>query len=392
MWIDRLFAERLGRIAASRPAVLLTGARQTGKSSLLRHAFPDARLINLDHPLVAETAARRPGDLLDDDEPATILDEVQYAPQLLRELKLRIDANRQQYGRWLLTGSQRFPLMQGISESLAGRISVLHLETLSAKELRCSKVIEPDRLPDYQWLGGYPELWANPGLDAEDFFNSYIHSYIERDLHQIINVGDSRSFAIFLRSCALRAGQLVNFSDLARQVGITSPTAKKWLGALETSGLVCLLPPYHGNLGKRLTKAPKLFFTDHGLLGHLVGVRDVTSWRNHPQRGALWENLILGELLKTRALTPGRDLFFYRDHGGAEVDFLIDRGSTIELIEAKASQRPDPRKLNFDKVTPLFPDATVSCLVAAPLDTDLSLSGAGYRLADPLRSELDATT
>jgi len=382
MWIDRLMGERLLRGAATRPAVLLTGARQTGKTSLLLKLFPKVPYVTFDRLNVAIEAEENPDHFLSRFNGPVIFDEIQYVPSLFRELKIRIDEARHINGRWLLTGSQRFELMTGVSESLAGRIRVLHLGTLGAEEIRA---IAHPRLKDYLWKGGYPELWAMPELDVAEFCEDYIDTYLERDLRSIVDVGNLRDFRRFVRACAVRVGQLLNHADLGRDVGVSAPTVKRWLAALEAGGLIHLLPPYFANLGKRLTKAPKLYFADHGLLCHLVRASSTEDWHSHPMRGQLWENLVLGELVKTEACTPGRDLFFYRDQNGVEIDFVVERGPTPILIEAKASERPRVDKVNFSKVGPLLQKGSPTiCILACTTAENTVLHTRSHLLLNPL--------
>lgn len=386
MWIPRHLESELVRATQTRPVVLLTGARQTGKSSLLQHAFPSVPAKSLDRPTVAQAASESPDRFLEDVGTPVILDEVQYAPGLFREIKPRVDRDRNAYGRYILTGSRRFELMAGISETLAGRIRVLELGTLSAAELRAAGI----DIADYRWRGGYPELWANPGLDSEAFFEDYIAAYLERDLNQIINVSSLRDFRRFMLACAVRAGQLLNYSELARDVGVRANTIKSWINALDAGGLIYVLPPYYANIGKRLTKAPKLYFADHGLLCHLLNIRSTSVWNEHPHRGALWENLVLCEYLKTRNLRPGHNLFFYRDQNAVEIDFVIDEGTTLELIEAKAAERPDPRKLNFEKVASLFPKHRIVSTLACGAREPTPLTMRDYKLLNPLLHDVAA--
>lgn len=384
MWIPRNLESKLIRAAETRPVVLLTGARQTGKSSLLQRVFADIAYRSLDRPAVAQAASESPDRFLDEVGTPVVLDEVQYAPDLFREIKPRVDRHRDDYGRYILTGSQRFELMAGISESLAGRIRVLALGTLSAAELRAADI----DIADYRWRGGYPELWANPKLDNEAFFEDYIAAYLERDLNQFLQVSSLRDFRRFMLACAVRAGQLLNYSELARDVGVGAKTIKSWINALDAGGLIHVLPPYYANVGKRLTKAPKLYFADHGLLCHLLNIPSTAVWHEHPQRGALWENLVLCEYLKSRNLKPGHNFFFYRDQNAVEIDFVIDRGSTLELIEAKAGEKPDPRRLNFSKVASLFPKHKIRSTLACDLQEPSPLQMRDYRLLNPLRHEI----
>jgi predicted AAA+ superfamily ATPase len=391
MWIDRLSNKRLREVLTTFPAVLLTGARQTGKSTLLTHELPQAESVTLDRVAVAMEAEENPQVFMRRFEGQVILDEVQYAPSLFRELKIHIDQARHQSGRWVLTGSQKFNLMGQASESLAGRVGLLSLETLSARELRESGHFSGDQLEDFLWKGGYPELWANCRLNPHDFFESYIQTYLERDLRAILKVGNSRDFQRLIRLVALRAGQLVNYSELSKEVGVAVNTVKSWLGALEAGGLLYLLPSYWANIGKRLIKAPKLYFADHGLLAYLLGIVDRTSWQKHPLRGQVWENLVFGELVKTLGAIPGRHLFFYRDQNGVEIDFIWDRGPELVLIEAKATEVPNIRKLNFAKVQPLFTEVEVRCWLTAPTPESVARQWPGFVMLNPMLTNLKDT-
>lgn len=383
MWIPRLIESDLIQATRSRPVILLTGARQTGKSTLLKRVFSQITYRSLDRPALAQAAIESPDAFLDELGVPVILDEVQYAPGLFREIKPRIDEARIN-GSYILTGSQRFELMAGVSESLAGRIRILELGTLSATELR-AEGIETTPFP---WRGGYPELWADTTQKSDEFFEDYIAAYLERDLNQIMHVTNLRDFRRFMLACAARASQLLNFSDLARDIGISANTAKSWINALEAGGVVHILPPFHANIGKRLIKAPKLYFADNGLLCHLLNIRSIAAWQEHPLRGALWENLVLCEYIKVRKLRAGYNLFFYRDQNGVEIDFVIESGDTLELIEAKAAERPDARKLNFSKVAPLFPKRKVTSVLACTMQEKTSLQMAEYRLLNPMLHDL----
>ena len=290
MWVERGISESLVNAVKSRPAILLTGPRQTGKSSLLQKLFPETEYITFDHLREVEAAKESPEFFLNRFKDPVILDEIQYVPEVFRELKIVIDRDRSSYGRWIMTGSQQFVLMEQVSESLAGRIALLHLETLGAEELRNKKALN---ITDYLWKGGYPELWSNPALDVGDFFESYIRTYVERDLKTIIDVKNLNDFRRFVRIAASRAGQLLNYTGLSADVGVSDVTIKKWVHALEISGLVYLLPPYYANIGKRLIKSPKIYFADHGLLCYLLGIENDSDWFAHTHKGNLWENLVM---------------------------------------------------------------------------------------------------
>ncbi|MFK5925459.1 MAG: ATP-binding protein [Desulfuromusa sp.] len=388
MWIARLLKEKIETACTSRPAVLVTGARQTGKSSLLQRMFPAADYVTLDRVIVAAEAEENPSSFLDRFDGQTIIDEIQYAPSLLRELKIRIDNNRDDCGRWILTGSQKMELMKGVSESLAGRIGILQLETLSAKELRGVAGISATTVFDHLWKGGYPELWSNPAINPESFYEDYVQTYLERDLKTLIQVTNLRDFQRFVQICATRTGQLLNYTDMAKDVGVSAVTIKSWLGALEASGIIYLLPPFFANIGKRLVKAPKLFFADTGLLCHLLNVQDRQNYFKSPHSGHIWENLVFAEIIKTLPVKPGRQLFFYRDQNGVEMDFIVELGGKLHLIEAKSAERIDKRKLNFHKIAPLFKNRETRCALICASTEKTPIELRDYSIINPLRHDL----
>lgn len=338
MWIERLAEPLVRRMARQFPAVLVTGARQSGKTSLLRHLYPRASYLTLDLPANAEGARTAPEALLAAYPEPTIIDEVQYAPSLLRHLKVRIDRDRMP-GRYFLTGSQVFSLMQGVSESLAGRCGVLNLHTLSRAELEAAGLGRDDAR--HLFLGGYPELHV--GADADLWFPSYVATYLERDVRNVLRIGDLPQFNRFLRACALRTSQVVNFSDLARDTGIAPNTARKWLGVLEASAVVALIEPYFGNRTKRLIKAPKLALLDTGLAAFLAGFRSATELAGSPHAGAFWESHVFGEIARQAANRgDAAPILYWRTAGGPEVDLALERsGGSLVAIECKWKEHPD---------------------------------------------------
>ncbi len=339
MWIERRQAQRLRRMARQFPAVLLTGARQTGKTSLLRRTFPKAAFVSLDLPSAALQADENPGDFLRDADGPLIIDEVQYASGLFRHLKIKIDERRHRMGQFLMTGSQKFVLMKSISETLAGRCGIIELDTLSYAETRAGLPRKAPKPAEFIWRGGFPELYRVGDLNARDFYASYVATYLERDVRQLVRVGSLRDFERFLRGCAARSGQLLNLVDLARDVGIAGTTARDWLSVLEASNQIVLLEPYFRNLGKRLIKTPKLYFRDTGLLCFLLGLDSPTGMERSPFIGAIWETFILGQILRAKMATgSAAGLFFWRDAHGTEVDFVIEHEGRLRLVEAKWSE------------------------------------------------------
>ncbi len=339
MWIPRTVEPRLERSAKTRPVIVLTGARQTGKTSTLLHLFPNYEFVSLDLPTEAEQAEKEPISFLQRHPAPVIIDEVQYAPGLFRHLKAAVDVDRTQNGQFLLTGSQKFSLMKNVSESLAGRADIVELETLSLAEIR--EVLPQTSVEPAIVRGGFPELYANPDIDSAAFYNSYLATYLERDVRSLANVGSLRDFERFLRACALRSANLLNKADLARDVGIAPSTANQWLSMLEASGQVVLLEPWFSNRTKSMVKSPKLYIADTGLLCALLNIRSEEVLRQSPAAGAVWETFVFTQL-RDRERRAGRtgSLFFWRDRT-REVDFVVDAGGSLELFEVKWTELPD---------------------------------------------------
>ena len=379
MWIKRNKTDKIIEAVKTRPAVLLTGIRQAGKSSLLQKLFKGADYVTLDKVLMAEEAAENPSSFLNRFNSRVIIDEIQYAPSLFREIKIRIDEERGTKGKWILTGSQQFALMAGISESLAGRARILNLHTLSANEIHEAGLIEDKS--DLLWRGGFPEIWAE-NLTANDFFEDYIQTYLERDLKQLLNVSNLGDFRRFLMLLATRVGQLINYTELSKGIGVSNNTIKSWVNTLEASGIILLLPPYYNNLGKRLIKSPKLYFCDNGLVSALLNIHSLQALENSPHLGNIYENFVFIEFIK-EGFVAGKNLFFYRDQNGVEVDFILEKNGKTYIVEAKYSERPKADKLNFRKVAPLF-KRKVEALVACNIDEKGSVSLKDHSLYNPL--------
>ena len=341
MWITRDLERRVQRSARTRPVVVVTGARQTGKTATLRRLFPRHRFVSLDLPTEAEQAERDPAAFLARHPPPVIIDEVQYAPSIFRHLKAVVDADRRANGRFLLTGSQNFTLMKGVAESLAGRADIIALETLSLAEIHAAR---PTVGVDAAIVkGGFPEIHARRGIDTTAFYHSYLATYLERDVRSLTSVGSLRDFERFLRACALRSANLLNKADLARDIGIAPSTANQWLSVLEASGQIVLLEPWFSNRTKSIVKSPKLYLSDTGLLCTLLNLRTVRDLRQSPSAGAIWETFVFAQLRhrQRRAGRHGR-LYYWRDRT-REVDFLVEAGSRVEIFEAKWREIPTLR-------------------------------------------------
>lgn len=341
-YLPRLLAGPVCEALDGFPAVLVTGPRQSGKTTLLREELgAGAGYVTFDDPLEREFARSDPEGFLDRFQGRrAILDEVQYVPELFQHLKIRIDRDRQARGRWLLTGSQQFgPMAQG-TESLAGRVAILELLPLSLLEIP-----EDDRLDLARevWLGGYPDPRLHP--DTRDLWMSaYVQTYVERDVRQLHNVQDLRAFEAFVALCATRHGQQLNMANLSREAGISQPTVKSWLGALEAAYLVHLLPPYFESFGKRVVKSPKLYLADPGLACTLTRQPSADAALAGAMSGALFEGWVVSEAVKAFAHQGKRpELYFWRSHDGLEVDLLIRAADKLIPVEVKLTATPTPR-------------------------------------------------
>ncbi len=379
MWIKRNNYKRIIDAAKTRPVIFLTGIRQAGKSSLLQRIFPEAEYVTLDKVLLAEEAEQNPTSFLNRFKGQVIIDEVQYAPSLFRQLKVKVDENRQLKGKWILTGSQQFHLMEKVSESLAGRVRIIHLGTLSADELINAGFSEQKK--DMLWKGGFPEIWAE-SLNSDDFYEDYIQTYLERDLRQIIQVSNLADFRRFLTLVAHRTGQIVKYSGISKDLGISVNTVKSWIAALEISGILVTVPPFYKNLGKRLIKSPKLYFADNGLVAHLLNINALDILEKSHYKGNIFENFVTTEFLKNGVI-PGKNLFYFRDQNGVEMDFILETGSSHTLIEAKYAENPEARKLNFKKVAPLFKENT-NCILACSVEEKGLFHLKNYKVYNPL--------
>ena len=332
--IGRALATQLAAAARAFPAVLLTGPRRAGKTTLLRSVLPRAGYYLLEDPDLVGRVKADPRGFLDDLAPPVILDEIQNAPELLAYVRTRVDAAPRRMGQWFLTGSQETPLMQGVTESMAGRAAVLQLLPFSTLESRKVTLL----------TGGFPEVVARPRTRAL-WFASYLQTYLERDVRAVTAIRDLATFRRFIALVASRTGQMLNRSDFAAPLGITVPTVTQWLSILEITGHVFIVPPYFTNFGKRLVKAPKIYLTDSGLACHLLGIETGAELERSPFLGALWEGFVAGELVKQQVNAGRRrELYYFRDHQGLEVDFLMPAGNgRVRLVEARASRTAFPR-------------------------------------------------
>lgn len=334
--LARSITPTLQRLATGFPVLAITGPRQSGKTTLARTLFADKPYVSLEDPVERAFATEDPRGFLARFTEGAVFDEAQRWPDLFSHLQGMVDADRRP-GRFVLTGSQQFGLLAGVTQSLAGRVGMTRLLPLAAAEIPA--IVGNRSAPDTAMLtGGYPALHTQP-VSRSDWFASYIATYVERDVRQILNVQNLSTFQRFLRLCAGRTGQLMNVTALAGEAGITAATARNWLSVLESSDLIHLLPPYHRNFGKRLVKAPKLYFLDTGLACWLLGIRSEEVLALHPLRGALFENWVVSEFLKTRYNRgQAADLHFWRDNNGLEADLIFECGTRLQMVEIKSGQ------------------------------------------------------
>ena len=352
----RTLKKKLIEASKHYPVVTLTGPRQSGKTTLVRMAFPDYEYVSLEEPDQRTFALEDPRGFLSQFSDKVILDEVQHTPDLFSYIQTIVDI-KDISGQFVLTGSQNFLLLQKVSQSLAGRCAILHLLPFSLSEIRQRHPLSIDsvgqRLPkknryldeDLATIllqGFYPRI-HDKGLNPGDWLGNYYQTYIERDVRDILNVGDLETFSRFVRLCAGRNGQLLNLSSLANDCGVTHTTSKRWISILETSFIVFLLRPHFKNFSKRLIKSPKLYFLDTGLLSYLLKIRSADDLRIHAQYGSIFESFVISELLKNY-LNRGVEhpIYFWRDSTGNEIDILIDQRDKLIPLEIKAGQTINP--------------------------------------------------
>ena len=354
MWIARKLEYVLKEYQKQFPILLITGSRQVGKTSILTHLFPRATYISLDNPQHAANAENFPEDFLISLKTPAIIDEAQYAPGIFRYLKIFIDKSSTSLksncnlnevvktkGLYYITGSQLFPLMHNVTESLAGRCGVINLHTLTADEV--FDAFKAINLEDFIIKGGFPALHSDENIKYLDWYPSYITTYLERDVRNISNITSLRDFNRFIRAIAIRTGQILSLSHIAQDIGVSPNTVKSWLSILQTSGHIYLLEPYYRNIGKRLVKSPKIYFCDTGLAIHLMGINNWEELQRSQYAGAIWETYIFNQIYKY-FINKGQtnpNLWFWRTNTGDEVDFLIDKGGQFYAIECKLTANPD---------------------------------------------------
>lgn len=398
VFFPRSLNKTLLEAAEAFPCVMLTGARQVGKSTLLQAILPaGTTYVTLDDFSTAEAARRDPHLFLEMYGGPLCIDEIQYAPELLRAIKVKVDADRRP-GMYYMTGSQRFLMMKDVTETLAGRIGLVELYTLSQREaekrgenvgvfdaehplsiMENAPLCSIEELYRRIWKGGYPELHRNPKMPRDLFFASYLKTYIERDVAALTQVGDKGAFQDMMHAAANLTGQQLVYSDLARDVGVSMPTVKRWVSILETSGIITLLRPYSTTTSKRLTKSPVLHFMDTGLCTWLADIKTPEELAQHRRlSGHILESWVFGQLMR-RYCNKGAEprLHFFRESNGAEVDILLESGQTLYPIEIKRSLSPKLDDLKGMRAIPFGNRRAGKGMVFCPIQQPLPL-GEGH--------------
>jgi hypothetical protein len=401
----RTLASTIEQVSATFPVLLLTGPRQVGKTTLLEeYARKKYRYVTLDDLEQRALAQTDPALFLQIHTPPVIIDEVQYAPQLFSAIKIVVDQDKRP-GLFWLTGSQKFHLMQGVVETLAGRVAILNLLGLSQAELHDKAATSHPFLPTTEWIdqarphstalkimdlyhtiwrGSFPKVALDHNVSRDIFYSSYVQTYIQRDVRALTHVGDEMSFVRFLRAAAARTGQLLNYADMARDVGVDLKTIKSWLSILETSGLVYLLQPYHTNVTNRLIKTPKLYFLDMGLCAYLTQWSTPEALEAGAMSGAILETYMLSEIIKSYWHNGKNTYFyFYRDRDQKEIDLLIEQNGQLYPVEFKKSASPSLNSINFSSLEKLdcsIGPGAVICLKIndVPLSRKVTAIPVGY--------------
>jgi len=362
MYIKRHIEEVLKNAINEKGALCVTGARQVGKSTVLKNLFINHKELTLDESRLLRLALEAPEEFFVQFEPPVFVDEIQYAPSLFPQIKIHIDKTGAK-GAFVLSGSQRYEMMSNVTESLAGRINLIDLYGLSMREIlgddcrepfmptaeflkkRNPKPLKYNEVWENIWRGFFPEIVEN-NTDWSRFYSSYIRTYLDRDVSKLAQVGDLLQFEKFMTVIAARTGQLLNIAEFAKDTGISQQTAEKWLSVLISSNIVYILKPYHNNVLKRQIKTPKIYFLDTGLASYLIGWDNAQVLQNGAMSGAMFETYVIGEIIKSWAnsngVTPNMHFYFYRDKDGNEIDLLIKRNGVLYPIEVK-------KHINCDK-------------------------------------------
>ena len=380
-YINRHIEDYILRASKTFPVVILTGARQIGKTTLFEHiAKEERKIISLDNPILRKNAKEDPEKFLQTYSPPILIDEIQYAPELFPYIKIYVDKNKKNGDFWL-TGSQSFTMMKNATESLAGRAAIIKMSNLSQSEINNEKInpidfdieklvkknkeknINVQKIFKTIFNGFYPRTYTEKNLDIRLFYNSYIDTYITRDLRNIKNIENETAFINFLKIVACRTATNVNYATLANEANITAPTAKAWMSILVSSGLVLLIEPYLSNILKRVVKAPRMYMTDTGLVTHLMGWETPEVLENSYMSGAIFETYIVNEIYKNfinQGIKP--NLYFYRNNSQEEIDLIIEKNQIMHPIEIKKSANPKNPLKNFKSLEGPIGTGYVYCL------------------------------
>ena len=376
MYIKRHIEEVLKSAITEKGALCVTGARQVGKSTVLKTLFTKHKELTLDESRLLRFALEQPEEFFKQFEPPVFIDEIQYAPSLFPYIKIYLDRTETK-GAFVLSGSQRYDMMVGVTESLAGRINLIDLYGLSIREILCDdfreefiptqeylkkrnpKPLKYNEVWEYIWRGFFPEI-VESGTDWSRFYSSYVRTYLDRDVSKLGQVGNLLQFEKFMVAMAARTGQLLNIAGIAKDTGISQQTAEKWLSILVASNIVYVLKPYHNNVLKRLIKTPKAYFLDTGLASYLIGWDNAQVLQNGAMSGAMFETFVIGEIIKswanTSGITPNMNFYYFRDKDGNEIDLLIKRNGVLYPIEIKKHINCDKSDITAFKQLDKIPD------------------------------------
>ena len=370
MYINRTLENHIKTISSQFKIILVTGARQVGKSTLLKHCDSKRNYVTLDDYRERELAVNDPELFLQRHKAPLIIDEIQYAPNILSYIKIAVDGSDKK-GQYWLTGSQQFHMMKNVTESLAGRVAIIDLKGLSLKELdfleqipflptgeyiekmrKTSKEHDLTNIYEKIWKGSYPEVNAN-NTDWETFYKSYLRTYIERDIKDLNAVKNEMDFLKFLRVLAARTGQMLDYTDISKEVGVSSPTIKSWVSILVSSNIVYLLQPYYSNINNRIVKTPKVYFLDTGLCSYLTNWDNPLVLESGAMSGAIFETFVVSEIIKSyNHNIKEPNIFYYRDKDKREIDIIIEQNGKLYPVEIKKSANPDKSAIkNFSVIS-----------------------------------------
>jgi predicted AAA+ superfamily ATPase len=381
MILDREIEAKIKQISSTFPALMITGPRQVGKTTTLKKLAEGREYITFDNLLIREIADKDPALFLQQHSGKLLIDEIQYAPKILSYIKIDIDNNKE-YGKFWLTGSQQFHLMKNISESLAGRIGILDLRGFSQRE-KLNDLREEPFLPSEEYFlkykrsknlqigetydmilrGSFPEVSVNRNLQLKDFYSAYLKTYIERDVRELINISNENTFLRFIQILASLTGQILNYSNISRDIGVSVSAIKNWISILESSRLIYLLQPYYVNIGSRTVKSPKIYFLDTGLCAYLCGWQTRETLELGAMSGAIFETYVVSEILKSYWHNGEEPkIYFYRNNNQREIDIILERNGKLYPVEIKKTASPRIDDIKHFKVLPNYECGCIICL------------------------------